>query len=202
MAGSGASHVTVAVGVDANTAAGTAHTAVCAGAYTNGSGPSHGIVTGVKASTAVGRASSVICAGANSSGCGVSHGTVRSFETSSSACIVCAGVGAGSRSKVTKEGIGASHVIVAAGIDARSAAGTASTGVCSGASLPSRWGGHAVSGSGIVSSLVEKDCRAMCRGVSACNRLQVQPRGRGDSGIIEQIPPSLNQLETVIVSSV
>ena len=42
----------------------------------------------------------------------------------------------------------------------------------------------------------------MCRGVSASNRLQVQPRGRGDSGIIEQIPPSLNQLETVIVSSV
>ena len=140
MEGSGASHVTVAVGVDATIAAGTASTVVCSGAYMNGSGSSHGIVTvGIKASTPVGTASSVICAGANSSGCGVSHGTVRSFETSSSACIVCAGVGAGSSSKVTKEGIGASHVNVAAGIDARSAAGTASTGVCSEASPPSLW---------------------------------------------------------------
>ena len=140
MEGSGASHVTVAVGVDATIASGTASTVVCSGAYTNGSGSSHGIVTvGIKASTPVGTASSVICAGANASGGGVSHGTVCSFETSSSACIVCTSVGAGSRSKVTKEGIGASHVIVTAGIDARSAAGTASTGVCSGASPPSLW---------------------------------------------------------------
>ena len=42
----------------------------------------------------------------------------------------------------------------------------------------------------------------MCCGVSASNRLQVSPSCRGYSGIFEQVPASLNQLETVIVSSI
>ena len=42
----------------------------------------------------------------------------------------------------------------------------------------------------------------MCGRVSASNRLQVAPSRRGHSGIIEQVPLLLNQLETVIVSSI
>ena len=81
---------------------------------TEGRGSLDSFAVGIEASTAAGTGSAIMCT-------------------------VSTGVCAGSSSKVTKEGIGASHVIVTAGIDARSAAGTASTVVCSGASPPSLW---------------------------------------------------------------
>ena len=138
--GGRSSHGNVAVGIESRTPSGTASTGGGAGANPGGGGSSHVVITvGIKASTPVGTASCAICTGANNRGGGASHGTVRSYETSSSACIVCTGVGAGSSSKGTREGIGASHGIVAARIDARSSAGTASTVVCTEASPPSLW---------------------------------------------------------------